>query len=92
LRRLAARLAGAGIGDAGIDHQRANFLASRQMLAAKLDRRGAETILGEHTGHRATGIQRHQRQVAAIFLADFGFSNTEANTRHRKQLIRAGVA
>ena len=33
LRRLTPRLTGTGIGDTGIDHQRANFLAAGQVVA-----------------------------------------------------------
>ena len=60
------------------------------MLAANLHRRGAETVLGEHAGDRATSIERHQGQVAAIFLADFGLGDTETNPGNREKLIGGG--
>ncbi|MPN26403.1 hypothetical protein SDC9_173827 [bioreactor metagenome] len=84
---LAAGLAGAGVGDAGVDHQSADFLAARQMLAAELDRRRAEAVLGEHAGDRATGVKGDQRQVAAVLLADLGLGDAEADAGHGVKLI-----
>ena len=84
---LATGFAGAGVGDTGIDHQRADFLATGKVLTTQLDRRGAEAVLGEHTGYRTTGIKGDQRQVAAVLLADFGFSDAETDTGHGEQLI-----
>jgi hypothetical protein len=43
-RRLPALLAGAGIGDAGIDHQRADVAAEFQMPTADLYRCGAKAV------------------------------------------------
>ena len=90
LRGLATGFAGTGIGNAGIDDQRTDFLAGSEMLAANLDRRGTEAVLRKHAGHRATCIEHHQRQIAPVLLADFGLGHPKTNPGNREKLIGSG--
>ena len=68
-RRARARQpvgAGAGVGIAGVDQDRAHLAARGEVLAAQLHRRGAEPVGGEHAGDRGAGIERHHGQVAPV--------------------------
>ena len=60
------------------------------MVAAELDRCRAEAVEREHAGHRAAGVEFDERQIAAVFLADFGFGDAELNTGDREKLIGGG--
>ena len=60
------------------------------MLTTDLDRRGTETVLGEHASHGTAGIERDQGQVAAVLLANLGLGDTKADTGHRQELIGGG--
>ena len=79
LGRLTAGLAGTGVGDAGVDHQGTDARAFGQVLAAQLHGSGAETVEGEHAGHRGPGFQLDQGQVLAVLLADLGLGHPEAD-------------
>ena len=88
--RLHAGFAGTGIGDAGVDDQRANLAAELQMAAAELDRRGAEAVLRKYAGDATAGIERKQRQIAAVRLADAGLGDAEADAGNGKQSFGSG--
>ena len=63
-RSREARLAGAGVGVAGVDDQRADRRgadARAQMLAAHDHGRGAEAILREHAGDARAVGDAHRR-------------------------------
>ena len=85
-----SRLTGTGIGIAGIDHERADFIASGQSLLAQLHRCCTETVLGEHTGDRTAGVKHEQTQIAPVFLANTGLGNTEANAGDRQKVMGSG--
>ena len=72
-RRGKPFLAGAGVGVAGVDHQRADRrvrIDRRQMLPRHHHRRGAEAVLREHAGDARAGVELHHQQVLARGLAD----------------------
>ena len=60
------------------------------MAAADLYRRGAKTVLGEHAGDRAAGVERDQREVAPIGLADSRFGNAEAHAGNGEEGFGGG--
>jgi len=85
---------GAGVGDAGVDHQGADACGAvpgrRQVAAAHLHRRGAEAVGGEHAGHGRAFGQGDHRQVAAVGLADAGLGNTKTDAGDGEQGFRSG--
>jgi uncharacterized DUF497 family protein len=89
-RRAHALLAGRGIGDAGIDHQRAQAAVARQVLAAQRHRRRAAAIPGKHPGGPTARRQLDQRQVAPVLLADAGLGGAEAHAGDGEQGFRGG--
>ena len=58
LRRLHTRLTGTGIGNPGVNDQRANVAATGQMFSAQVHRRSAEAILRKHPRHGTARIKR----------------------------------
>ena len=60
------------------------------MASAKLDRRGAEAVLGEDAGDRATLIQSQQREITPVQLADAGFGEAEADAGNGEQGFGGG--
>jgi hypothetical protein len=48
------------------------------MTSAKLYWRSAKAVLRKHTCYGAAGIEREQRQIAPVKLADSGLGDTEA--------------
>ncbi len=85
-----ARFAGAGIGVAGVDHQRADRLAAvlhgRQVGLADLDRRGAEAVQGEHAGDGGAVGDAHHQQVLAVGLLDAGLGKADLDAGDRFQV------
>ena len=79
--------AGAGIGDASIDHQRPHVAADFQMPPADLHRSRAEAIGGEHAGDPGTRVEGEQRQVVPVELADRRRGNAKANAGDRQQFF-----
>jgi hypothetical protein len=80
-------LAGAGIGNTGVDDQGAHALIRidhRQVLAADYHRCRAETVLREHAGDTSALIQLDQQQVLATGLADPRLGNAEQNAGNRR--------
>jgi hypothetical protein len=82
--------AGAGVGVTSVHHHGADGLATRQMLAADLHRRGAKAVLRKHARHRAAFVQQEHREVLAVGLAHAGFGNADAHACHRVQISRIG--
>jgi hypothetical protein len=78
------------IGDAGIDHQRAQAAVARQVLAAQRHRRRAAAVLGEHAGGTTARRQFDQRQVAPVFLADAGFGRAKAHAGNGEKSFGGG--
>ena len=76
--------AGARVGVAGVDDERADAAAC-QMLLAHGDRRGAEAVLREHARHVRAGREFDQGDVAAAGLFDAGRRNAEADAGNRQQ-------
>ena len=60
-------LAGAGVGVAGTDDDRAG-VGPREPLAADLHRRGADAVLREHAGRGRRAVADDDRQVAPVRL------------------------
>ncbi len=79
---------GAGIGVAGVDHQRADAGAHGRLgevLAAHLHRCGAEAVQRENAGHHAAFVERQQHEVTAMGLAHTSHRHPDANSGHRQQ-------
>jgi hypothetical protein len=85
-----ALLAGGGVGDAGVDHQRTNAATARQMLATQGNRRRTAAILSEHSRSAAPRCELDQRQVAPVLLADARLCRAETNAGDGKQGFRGG--
>ncbi|MNT52131.1 hypothetical protein D3C72_1891400 [compost metagenome] len=89
-RSLQARLAGTGVGIAGVDHQRADARARGQVLAADLHRRGAEAVLREHAGHGAALGHADHEHILAIGLADARLGPTQLHAGNGFQILCLG--
>ena len=85
-RRLPTLFAGSGIGDAGIDDQRAQLAAQFQVAAADVHRRGAKAVGSEHAGHSTAAVERQQGQVAPVRLADSRLGDAETNAGNRPEI------
>ena len=59
--RRNAGVAGAGIGVAGVDYQRANPALTLEMPPADDDRSGAKAVLREHAGSDRARVERGER-------------------------------
>ena len=91
-RARQAVFARAGVGVAGVDHQRADVGAALQALTADLNRRGAKAVAGEHAADAGARIQQHHRQVLAARLAHAGLGDADAHAGHGLQVGSHGGA
>jgi hypothetical protein len=83
--------AGARIRAPGVDQKRADACTASvvgQVLAAHLDRRGAEPVAREHTRDRGTRREPDHQHVATARLADSGARAAEIDTGDGEQLRR----
>src|SRR6202030_296077 len=80
-------VAGAGVGIAGVDQQRARLCALRQMLAAEGNGCRAEAVLGEYTRCVTARRELDQQDVIARPALDARRGGAERNAAHRKQLL-----
>ena len=78
--------AGAGVGVAGIDHQRADIAARGEVLAAQLHRGRAKAVAGEHARRDGPFVEREHHQVFAIGLADARHGDADAQAWHGVQV------
>ena len=60
------------------------------MAAAQLDRCRAETVLREDAGDCASFVERQQREVAPVQLADARFGEAQADAGHGEQGLGSG--
>ena len=78
--------AGAGVGIAGVDQQRADAVAGSEVRAANLHRRGTEAVLREHAGDAGALGQGQHQQVASMRLAHAGHRDAEHHARDGVQV------
>ena len=90
LSRLHALLARTGIGDAGIDDQRADPFTAGQVSATQMHRRSAKTVFREHASDRAAGVESNQGQIAPVQLTYTGLGRPQANTGDGIELFGSG--
>src|SRR5439155_1199395 len=79
------RFTGAGVGVAGIDHQRANGMRAGQVLPSDDDRRRAEPVPGERARGLCAGRDLDHQQIVAIGLADAGLCRADAHASNGKE-------
>ncbi|MCY1542710.1 hypothetical protein D9M68_784720 [compost metagenome] len=90
LRLLQAFLAGAGVGVARVDDQRADRAAGGQVGLADLHGGGAEAVAREHAGDAGTFGQAEHRQVASVRFADAGLGDADFNAGNRENFGLGG--
>lgn len=88
-RVLAPLLTGAGIGIAGVDHQRADLHAGIEMLLADLHRGGAEAVLGEYAGDGIAFVQADDQHVVALGFLDAGGGDAQRQAGNGEKSIIA---
>ena len=85
-------VAGAGIGVAGVDHERANAALALEMLPADDHRRGAKAVLREHAGGVRARIEDGEEQIVALPPLDLRGGGAERHARNGQQLVGRGAA
>ena len=83
--RLAAALAGEGVGVAGVDDQHAR-LAAGQSRPAPVDRRRRALRAGEDAGDLGPLVEDHDQEIGAVLVFDAGFRSGDTDALDRRQL------
>ena len=82
---------GAGIGHAGVDHQRPHFPPTGlEMLARQRHGRGAETVAGKDGRRPRPLAEADHQQVTSAGLADTGAGGTQFDAGYGQQAGRFG--
>jgi hypothetical protein len=89
-RGLPARLAGAGIGDAGVDHQRADVAAAPGARGRPAPARRTKRFWVNTPATRLPGSQFSSVRSRRFSLADAGFGDAEADAGNGKEASGAG--
>jgi hypothetical protein len=83
---VGARLAGEGVGAAGVDHRRADALAlgHRQVTLAPVDGGRSHAVAGEHPGGAGALGEVDDQQVVALVLVEAGPAGGELDAGDRR--------
>ena len=85
LRRLTSRLAGKGVGVAGIDHE-GSRPPRLELGATPVDRRGRAFGPREDAGDGRAGVEQGEQDVGAPGVADAGRRGRQANAGHLRHV------